>query len=1125
MNSRLSRLCEAIIEAGWLAALIVVPLFFNVHSSRVFEPDKLSLLRSIALVMALAWLVKLVDQGRRSQSAAEGEADGPAEQPSLWRRIRGTPLVLPTLALVLVYLVSTVFSLTPRISWWGSYQRLQGAYSTLSYIVIFFLVLGHLRRPEQWQRIVYAMILASLPISIYGILQKTGLDPLPWGGNVEARVASNMGNAIFVAAYLLMAFFLTLQRLLLHFGRLLREQSGKIGLAEAVLAGCYLFVIVVQFLAILYTKSRGPWLGLFAGAYVFILVILLGLRTWAGAQEKVSGLARGLLRWSWVGWVALAVAGVAFLVVFNLPNSPLASLRGNEYIGRLGTAFDFESNTARVRTLIWQGVTELMPPHEPLEYPATGGEGDITAMTPDRANILRPLIGYGPESMWVAFNRFYPPDLAHHENRNASPDRSHNETYDSLVISGLFGFLAYMTLFVSVFYYCLKWLGLIRSHRQRWLFIGLVLVGSLLGALLPPLLQRSWILAGLGLPVGLSLAIILYITLAAIWNESRGLGMKLGERELIIMTVLATIVGHFIEIHFGIAIASTRTYFWVWSAVLVTVGLGWLRFRAAQPAPAAEPAAMSKPSMPEAPAPPPAAKPASAQRSAGSRNQQKRRPSTATAAVRQPARQPAAPRQPANRFDEVLVYALMLGIILFTLAYDYTINPNVLALRETSAFPVFWNSLTSRVENGQRVASLGILWMVVFTWLIGLALTLFGLARDDEKRMAGRWLGPAALLYSAVSGGIYVVFGLIHASTIGRDARVQQPGSGITLDQLSDLAASHIVLYYLVIFLLLGLLSVSIWRTRPGDRQWLGRGRWLGPLAGVGLAVVAVLFISAINVSLVQADIIYKQGQAYESAKQYDAAAFLYQKAIDKQPKEDYYYLFLGRALLESARQATGEERQQILRQAEQALLTAQELNPLNTDHTANLARLALTEAQLAGDADRLALIERALKYYQVTTSLSPNAAHLHNEYGTAYEAAGDFDRALEQFQISQALDQRYVDTYRRLGDFYREVGQEDLAIQTFEQGLAVFPRDVQLHSSLGYIYAQRGDVSRAIEHNLAVVEQRPNDLASNRNLALLFQEAGDAQSALTYAQRALELSQDDREKSALQALIQQLQP
>ena len=100
-----------------------------------------------------------------------------------------------------------------------------------------------------------------------------------------------------------------------------------------------------------------------------------------------------------------------------------------------------------MRTLIWEGASHLVVPHEPLTFP--DGEQDSI-------NILRPLIGYGPEAMWIAYNRFYPPALAHIEARNASPDRSHNETWDSLVVTGLFGFLAYMAVFISIFYWALR---------------------------------------------------------------------------------------------------------------------------------------------------------------------------------------------------------------------------------------------------------------------------------------------------------------------------------------------------------------------------------------------------------------------------------------------------------------------------------------------------------------------------------------------------------------------------------------------------------------------------------------------------------------------------------------------
>ena len=66
MSTKLSKYCEGIMEAAWLAAVIVVPVFFNVYSSRIFEPDKITLLRSLALVILAAWLIKILEDKRRN---------------------------------------------------------------------------------------------------------------------------------------------------------------------------------------------------------------------------------------------------------------------------------------------------------------------------------------------------------------------------------------------------------------------------------------------------------------------------------------------------------------------------------------------------------------------------------------------------------------------------------------------------------------------------------------------------------------------------------------------------------------------------------------------------------------------------------------------------------------------------------------------------------------------------------------------------------------------------------------------------------------------------------------------------------------------------------------------------
>ena len=106
-------------EAAWLVALIVIPLFFNIYSSRIFEPDKISLLRSLSLVILGAWLVKLVDEGRL-------QWDRMPREDTWFKTLWKTPLLAPVTAIAMVYLLATVLSVVPRISFFGSYQRLQG---------------------------------------------------------------------------------------------------------------------------------------------------------------------------------------------------------------------------------------------------------------------------------------------------------------------------------------------------------------------------------------------------------------------------------------------------------------------------------------------------------------------------------------------------------------------------------------------------------------------------------------------------------------------------------------------------------------------------------------------------------------------------------------------------------------------------------------------------------------------------------------------------------------------------------------------------------------------------------------------------------------------------------------
>ncbi|MBX0326552.1 hypothetical protein K2Z83_02440 [Oscillochloris sp. ZM17-4] len=584
-ETTISRWCERIIEACWVLALTLIPIYFNLFTARHFEPDKATTLRSLAVVASAMALIRAIELLN-----ARGGAPPPAEPPAgpgIWRRFTAIPLALPTLIYALVFLLTTATSVVPGTSFWGSYQRLQGTYTNLSYILLFVLILTTLRTRAQIERIVTITIISGVTTAGYGVLQHLRLDPLPWQGDVITRVASTLGNSIFVAAYLIMVTPLALYRLVvglsdaraarpsdspradwlwalakgllllggvlmllsvIKFGAAVRtidfrywwvfpsavmcatalwwllttdfdRSGGRIPIWPGLLTLVFLVIFGAQFattaaggiqasasfqdapnaadwwvwllvsigcgvagyglalflparpaqpsrlslsigaaasgaaavlmvVATVFTQSRGPFLGLGAGLFVFFSLLLwVGLRR-ARAQgaDRLAGRLRALL----ISWVGVTVLAAVFLAAFNLSDAPVfVQLREVPYLGRMGTLLEVDSGTGLVRRLIWAG-------------DAHGG-GAIGLIT---SNPLRAIIGWGPESMFVAFNPFFPPSLSDIEARGASPDRSHQAILDELVTKGLAGLLSYLFLLISFGVLAIRLM--MRSQDWRW---------------------------------------------------------------------------------------------------------------------------------------------------------------------------------------------------------------------------------------------------------------------------------------------------------------------------------------------------------------------------------------------------------------------------------------------------------------------------------------------------------------------------------------------------------------------------------------------------------------------------------------------------------------------------------
>ena len=139
-------------------------------------------------------------------------------------------------------------------------------------------------------------------------------------------------------------------------------------------------------------------------------------------------------------------------------------------------------------------------------------------------------------------------------------------------------------------------------------------------------------------------------------------------------------------------------------------------------------------------------------------------------------------------------------------------------------------------------------------------------------------------------------------------------------------------------------------------------------------------------------------------------------------PKEDHYYLFLGRSYLEQAKVTdTTADQDSLVLQAETDLKVAQSINPLNTDHTANLARLYTWWAGKATNtATRSERAQKASDYYALAVTISPNNSTLWDEWAILFmKVLGQSQQALERLQHALDLDPKFSYTQGLLGDYY----------------------------------------------------------------------------------------------------------
>ncbi|MDP3763168.1 MAG: O-antigen ligase family protein [bacterium] len=321
-------------------------------------------------------------------------------------------IILYAVASFLVVIgLADIFGVTPVKSFWSNFERMEG-FVTLLHLGMFFVVISSVFKETDWKRWWNVSLATSFLMVLFSVLQIIGLKTINQGG---VRVDGTLGNAIYLAVYMLFHIFIALLFLW-------REWKN------VLLRWVYGLLILAQAFVLYYTATRGAILGLLGG---LLVIALLNIRNREDELTRKAGIT--IL----VGLVIL-VGGFFFMRNTNFVlNNPVLSRFSS--LSSLNT----ENLKRQGRYFVWpmalEGIKE------------------------------RPFLGWGQENFNYIFQKYYSPEMF-----TLEPwfDRAHNIFLDWAVSGGLLGLVAYLSLYLTLLY--LIWKPGQFSFTEKSILTGLV---------------------------------------------------------------------------------------------------------------------------------------------------------------------------------------------------------------------------------------------------------------------------------------------------------------------------------------------------------------------------------------------------------------------------------------------------------------------------------------------------------------------------------------------------------------------------------------------------------------------------------------------------------------------------
>ncbi|OGG16901.1 hypothetical protein A3D78_06495 [Candidatus Gottesmanbacteria bacterium RIFCSPHIGHO2_02_FULL_39_14] len=378
------RLPDKVIEISFYLLFFLIPLIFTPVNYELFEYNKMMLTYSLTLIITSAWLIKMIKQKSFI--------------------VRRTPLDLPLSVFLLSQIVSTVFSWDRHVSFFGYYSRFNGGLlSTISYLLLYFAFVSNFP-PEKIGKLLKFIFTSSLLVSVYGILERLGIDKNIWVQDVQNRVFSTLGQPNWLAAYLAVLIPISISEIF----------KTKYAILNTILS-------LIFFLTLIFTKSRSGFLGLSFGLLVF-----WSLQFYIYKKK----ILKSFIIYNSLFIILIFLFGVPLSQIsrYTLPElSKTKTNRPSEISAKpLGSSvIDIgitESST--IRNIVWRGALDIFKDY--------------------------PLFGTGVETFAVSYFKYRPVEHNMTSEWDFLYNKAHNEFLNYAATTGIFGLGSYL-LFIFVF--------------------------------------------------------------------------------------------------------------------------------------------------------------------------------------------------------------------------------------------------------------------------------------------------------------------------------------------------------------------------------------------------------------------------------------------------------------------------------------------------------------------------------------------------------------------------------------------------------------------------------------------------------------------------------------------------